>query len=94
MTASRALTRPIAIAAIALLVVNDHVLKAAYPGFVTGKLSDFAGMMFAGDDGADAHAAIDATSHVERARAAVAFKTLRHPFSAAWERRASPPDSG
>jgi len=27
-------------------VVNDHVLKKAYPGFVTGKLSDFAGMMF------------------------------------------------
>src|SRR5262249_23942101 len=46
MIASRALTRPIAIAAIALLVVNDHVLKAAYPGFVTGKLSDFAGLMF------------------------------------------------
>jgi len=44
--ASRALARPSAIAAIALLVVNDHVLKAAYPGFVTGKLSDFAGMMF------------------------------------------------
>jgi hypothetical protein len=44
--ASRALARPIPIAAIALLVVNDHVLKAAYPGLVTGKLSDLAGLVF------------------------------------------------
>jgi hypothetical protein len=46
MIASRALAHPIAILAIALLVVNDHVLKAAYPGVVTGKLSDFAGLVF------------------------------------------------
>jgi hypothetical protein len=46
MPASRALAHPIAIFAMALLVVNDHVLKAAYPGLVTGKLSDFAGLMF------------------------------------------------
>jgi hypothetical protein len=44
--ASRTLARPIALAAMVLLVVNDHVLKAVYPGFVTGKLSDFAGLMF------------------------------------------------
>ena len=44
--ASRALATPIAIGAIALLVLNDHVLKAACPGFVTGKLSDFAGLVF------------------------------------------------
>jgi len=44
--ASRALATPIAIFAIALLVVNDHVLKLACPGLVTGKLSDFAGLMF------------------------------------------------
>lgn len=25
-------------------MINDHVLKQAYPGFVTGKLSDFAGV--------------------------------------------------
>jgi hypothetical protein len=37
---------PLAIAAIATLVVNDHVLKHAFPGFVTGKLSDAAGMVF------------------------------------------------
>jgi hypothetical protein len=30
--------------ALAVLVINDHVLKGAYPGFVTGKLSDFAGV--------------------------------------------------
>ena len=46
MIASRALATPIAIFAIALLVVNDHVLKLACPGLVTGKLSDFAGLMF------------------------------------------------
>lgn len=27
-----------------LLVVNDHVLKGHWPGWVTGKLSDFAGL--------------------------------------------------
>ncbi len=30
----------------ALLIVNDHWLKALFPGFVTGKLSDFAGLAF------------------------------------------------
>lgn len=30
----------------ALLVVNDHVLKQAYPGVITGKLSDFCGLVF------------------------------------------------
>jgi hypothetical protein len=44
--ASRALVRPIPLLAIALLVANDHALKAAYPGLVTGKLSDFAGLVF------------------------------------------------
>jgi hypothetical protein len=35
-------------AAVALLVVNDHVLKGAgvLPGWLTGKLSDFAGLFF------------------------------------------------
>ena len=41
---------PVAIAALALLVLNDHVLKAAARGtsfgVVTGKLSDVAGMVF------------------------------------------------
>src|SRR5258706_1574205 len=38
------LTRPAPLAALALLVLNDHVLKARFPGFITGKLSDFAGL--------------------------------------------------
>lgn len=42
-----ALLNPIAVLATALLVVNDHLLKAHWPGFVTGKLSDVAGMIVA-----------------------------------------------
>jgi hypothetical protein len=34
------------LAAIALLLVNDHLLKAAWPGIVTGKLSDFCGLAY------------------------------------------------
>jgi hypothetical protein len=33
-------------AAVALLLLNDHVLKTAWPGSLTGKLSDFAGLAF------------------------------------------------
>jgi len=40
------LLHPVALAAIALLIANDHVLKSRWPGFVTGKLSDVAGMIF------------------------------------------------
>jgi hypothetical protein len=39
------LLHPIAIGALALLVVNDHVLKAAWPGLVTGKASDVAALV-------------------------------------------------
>ena len=46
MIASRLLVAPVSLAAIAVLVINDHVLKAAVPGVVTGKLSDVAGMIF------------------------------------------------
>lgn len=38
---------PVALVALALLVVNDQVLKAAWPGAVTGKLSDVAGLILA-----------------------------------------------
>jgi hypothetical protein len=41
-----ALLHPAPLLAITLLVVNDHVLKAAWPGVVTGKLSDVAGLFF------------------------------------------------
>jgi hypothetical protein len=40
------LAHPVAVAAVTLLLVNDHFLKHAWPGFVTGKLSDVAGMIF------------------------------------------------
>jgi hypothetical protein len=32
------------VVALAVLIVNDALLKQAYPGFITGKLSDFAGL--------------------------------------------------
>ncbi len=34
------------LAALAVLVLNDHVGKRAFPGWITGKLSDVAGMVF------------------------------------------------
>ena len=40
------LLHPVALGAIAILILNDHVLKAAWPGPVTGKVSDFAGLLF------------------------------------------------
>lgn len=40
------LLHPVALGAVVVLVVNDHVLKAAFPGVITGKRSDFAGMLF------------------------------------------------
>jgi hypothetical protein len=42
--AAGTLLHPVALAALAILVLNDHVLKAAFPGLVTGKLSDVAGV--------------------------------------------------
>ena len=40
------LLHPVVLAAIALFVVNDHVFKPAHPGWLTGKLSDVAGLIF------------------------------------------------
>ena len=40
------LLHPVVLAAIAGFLVNDHVLKPAYPGWLTGKLSDVAGLIF------------------------------------------------
>jgi hypothetical protein len=37
---------PIALAAIAIMIANDHWLKYAHPSTLTGKLSDFAGLTF------------------------------------------------
>jgi TPR repeat len=38
------LVSPLYIGAVAGLILNDHVLKQAFPGLVTGKLSDFFGL--------------------------------------------------
>jgi hypothetical protein len=43
----RALASPGFVLALVVLVLNDHVLKTAYPGWVTGKLSDVAGLVVA-----------------------------------------------
>ncbi|MEM7154414.1 MAG: hypothetical protein AAF799_16325 [Myxococcota bacterium] len=40
------LLHPVALAAVAVLAINDHWLKEAWPGVVTGKLSDVAGLVF------------------------------------------------
>jgi hypothetical protein len=40
------LAQPLPLACVALLVLNDHLLKHVFPGLVTGKLSDFAGLFF------------------------------------------------
>jgi hypothetical protein len=41
-----ALSHPVSVAAIAVLLINDHLLKATMPGWFTGKASDFAGLVF------------------------------------------------
>ena len=45
--ALRALAAPVTVACLVLLVLNDHVLKQAWPGPVTGKLSDVVGLVVA-----------------------------------------------
>ena len=45
--AVRALAHPGFVLALVVLVLNDHVLKQAYPGMLTGKLSDVAGLVVA-----------------------------------------------
>lgn len=41
------LLHPVVVGAILVLLLNDQVLKRAWPGIVTGKLSDVAGLVFA-----------------------------------------------
>jgi hypothetical protein len=45
-TSLRALSHPYSVAAAVTLAVNDHILKGLAPGWLTGKLSDFAGLFF------------------------------------------------
>jgi hypothetical protein len=44
-TPADGLLHPAALLALGALILNDHVLKAAWPGLVTGKLSDVAGLI-------------------------------------------------
>jgi hypothetical protein len=44
-TALLALAHPGSVLALVVLALNDHVLKQAWPGWVTGKLSDVAGLV-------------------------------------------------
>ena len=39
-----ALLHPLVLGAVALLILNDHVMKARWPSWWTGKLSDLAGL--------------------------------------------------
>lgn len=41
------LAHPVTVVALGLLLVNDHLLKRAYPGWLTGKLSDVAWLVVA-----------------------------------------------
>jgi uncharacterized membrane protein YgcG len=59
-----------------VLVVNDHFAKAAHPGWVTGKMSDLAGLVVA----PVVLAALLGTSH--RGRRALAFAAVVIPFAA------------
>src|SRR3972149_1579351 len=40
------LIHPTVLTSIAILVLNDHLLKSTHPSWLTGKLSDFAGLFF------------------------------------------------
>jgi hypothetical protein len=42
-----AMLHPLTLVSLVLLVMNDHFLKWAYPSWITGKLSDVAGMILA-----------------------------------------------
>ena len=37
---------PVFLVAVAVLIVNDHFIKANFPGVISGKLSDVAGLIF------------------------------------------------
>jgi len=39
------LAHPFSVLGLALLLLNDHLLKQVWPGVVTGKLSDLAGLL-------------------------------------------------
>lgn len=43
-TRGQLIASPVFVLSVAVLLANDHVLKAAWPGLITGKLSDVAGV--------------------------------------------------
>lgn len=45
-TSFKAITHPLTIFSLFLLILNDHYLKYQYPSNLTGKISDFAGLFF------------------------------------------------
>jgi len=40
------LLHPVVVGSMLILAINDHWLKSAWPGWITGKLSDCAGLVF------------------------------------------------
>jgi hypothetical protein len=79
------LAHPAFALALALLLANDFVLKAAYPGWVTGKLSDFAGLFVLPYFLAWLWPARRTALHVGVALAFVAWKLpLSRPFVELW----------
>jgi hypothetical protein len=69
----RLLSHPVFTGSVALLAINDHVLKARWPGLITGKLSDIAGViMFA-----IACTAITGRATLSTRLAAMAFTLLK-----------------
>ncbi len=40
------LLHPVALTAVAVMIVNDHFAKEHFPGVITGKVSDFAGLVY------------------------------------------------
>ena len=81
------LVHPVTLAALVLLLVNDHVLKAAAPGLLTGKLSDVAGLVMTPPVLA-VMLAVGAPWLTPNIRAAVAVSTVGAGFAAV---KASPP---
>ena len=64
----QALARPITLASVVLLLLNDHVLKVLAPSALTGKVSDFAGR--APDGYTPDPAKVAAIANVDEARVA------------------------
>lgn len=90
MSARSGPSHPLCLAAVAVLVVNDHALKAAFPSPITGKLSDFAWMVVAPVVITAACARLGASDARSRklglAVAAVSFAALQlwPPLGEAW----------